>query len=221
MMVLVSKGCQESGEQMPRITQEQKQLNHDRIVEAASAGFRARGVDAVGIDEVMREAGMTHGAFYNHFASKADLAVEVCRHAFIQALANVDAIVAAHPRSARAGFVDAVSRYLTAAHRDHPEAGCPSAAMVADAGRHGPSVQAEYERGLEGYLNDFSSLIAGIAEMSGHAVSPAQVRRESIAVFSQMVGAMMLARAVAAVNPALSDEVLETNRKQLIARASE
>lgn len=205
---------------MPRITQEQKQLNHDRIVAAASAAFRARGMDAVGIDEVMRAAKMTHGGFYNHFASKDQLAVEACASAFTQALANVDAIVAAHPRSARAGFEDAVGRYLTAEHRDHPEVGCPSAAMVADAGRHEVAVQAEYERGLEGYLEDFTELITGIATTAERRVSATQARAEAIAVFSEMVGAMMLARAVAGSNPELSQEILDVNRRQLTRRTS-
>src|SRR4051794_12317099 len=63
--------------EVPRISQEQKQRNRERIVAAAGRGFRARGIDGVGIDEVMKTAGMTHGGFYNHFSSKDDLALEV------------------------------------------------------------------------------------------------------------------------------------------------
>ncbi|MEU1450398.1 TetR/AcrR family transcriptional regulator, partial [Streptomyces mirabilis] len=63
---------------MPRITKQDKARNRQNILEAASRMFRSQGIDAVGIAELMKEAGLTHGGFYNHFASKNDLVVEVC-----------------------------------------------------------------------------------------------------------------------------------------------
>ncbi|CAM5490265.1 hypothetical protein SALBM217S_05044 [Streptomyces griseoloalbus] len=71
---------------MPRITKEEKARNRQNIVEAAGRMFRARGIDAVGIADLMKEAGLTHGGFYNHFASKDDLAAEVCNASFAASL---------------------------------------------------------------------------------------------------------------------------------------
>ena len=200
---------------MPRISQEQKERNHQRIVESASASFRSRGVDAVGIDEVMRDAGMTHGGFYNHFASKEALAVEVCEQAFKPSLAGVAAIIEAHPRSPRAAFDATVDAYLSVLHRDHPEFGCASAALVGDSGRHDADVQGEFSRGLEGYIADFTSLLAGAAARAGTELPAEAARERAIGVFSEMVGAMVLSRAVAQASPGLADEVLAANRSEL------
>ncbi|MBB4684928.1 TetR/AcrR family transcriptional regulator [Amycolatopsis jiangsuensis] len=200
---------------MPRITQEQKRRNREKIVDAAGAGFRSRGIDGVGIEEVMKNAGMTHGGFYNHFTSKEALALEVLHEGFTSSLDAVAATRAAHPRSARAALNGIVDDYLTTTHRDHPESGCASAALVSDAGRHGAAAQAEYRRGLEGYFAAFTELLLDRARQSDAELDPAAAREHAIAVFSQMVGALVLSRAVADAEPALSDEVLTANRRQL------
>ncbi|WP_254896850.1 TetR/AcrR family transcriptional regulator [Amycolatopsis sp. Hca4] len=200
---------------MPRITQEQKQLNREKIVTAAGEGFRLRGIDGIGLEEVMKAAGMTHGGFYNHFASKDDLALEVLHQGFTDSLAALDAIRSAHPRSARAALHDMVDGYVNAEHRDHPEAGCASAALVTDAGRHGTAAQAEYRRGLDGYFAKITDMLLDRARQSGTELTPAEARERAVALFSQMVGALTLSRAVADAAPALSNEILAVNRKQL------
>jgi TetR/AcrR family transcriptional regulator, transcriptional repressor for nem operon len=200
---------------VPRITQEQKRLNHEKIVNAAGAGFRLRGIDGIGIEELMKSAGMTHGGFYNHFASKDDLALEVLHQGFTDSLASLDAIREAHPRSARAALHDMVDEYLNAEHRDHPETGCASAALASDAGRHGAAAQAEYRRGLDGYFATITDMLLDRARQSGAELTPAEARERAVALFSQMVGALTLARAVADAAPDLSDEVLAVNRRRL------
>jgi TetR/AcrR family transcriptional repressor of nem operon len=200
---------------VPRITQEQKQRNREKIVNAAGEGFRTRGIDGVGIEELMKNAGMTHGGFYNHFTSKEDLALEVLREGFTSSLDAVATMRAAHPRSARAALNDIVDGYVTAVHRDHPESGCASAALVSDAGRHGAAAQAEYRRGLEGYFASFTEMLVDRARQSGVELDPTAAREHAIAMFSQMVGALMLSRAIVDAAPALSDEVLTVNRRQL------
>ncbi|WP_231974235.1 TetR/AcrR family transcriptional regulator [Pseudonocardia sp. HH130630-07] len=202
---------------MPRITQEQKRLNRERIVGAAGEGFRRRGVDGIGIDELMKAAGMTHGGFYNHFASKDDLALEVLHQGFTDSLAELDAIRAAHPGSARAALHDMVDRYVDAGHRDRPEQGCASAAFVSDTGRHGSAAQAEYRRGLDGYLTAIADMLTDRERESGGELAPAEARERAVALFSQMVGALLLSRAVADADPDLSDEVLAANRRRLTA----
>jgi TetR/AcrR family transcriptional repressor of nem operon len=200
---------------MPRITQEQKMLNRERIVRAASEGFKVRGVDGIGIQELMKTAGMTNGGFYNHFPSKEDLALEVYRQGFTDSLAALAAIREAHPHSAHAALNDMVDAYVNATHRDHPEAGCPSAALAVDAGRHGPPPQAEYRIGLEGYLSTITEMLLERAHQAGTEPTAADAREQAVALFSQMVGALVVSRAVAEADPALSDEILTANREQL------
>jgi TetR/AcrR family transcriptional repressor of nem operon len=200
---------------MPRISRQQKERNRERIVAAAGQGFRARGIDGVGIDEVMKTAGMTHGGFYNHFSSKDELALEVLNQGFTDSLGTVDALIGAHPRSSRAALNAIIDSYLSADHRDHPEHGCASAALAADAGRHGVQAQEEYRRGLQGYLAAITELLLTSARQTNTKLDPRRAREQAIALFSQLVGAQLLARAVAQADPDLSDEVLSANSKDL------
>jgi TetR/AcrR family transcriptional repressor of nem operon len=200
---------------MPRITQEQKRINHDKIVSAAGAGFRLHGIDGIGLEDLMKAAGMTPGGFYNHFASKEDLAITVLHQGFTDSLDALAAIRESHPRSARAAISDMVDAYVAASHRDHPETGCASAAIVTDAGRHGADAQAEYRRGLEGYFDAITDMLLDRARQTATELAPAEARERAIALFSQMVGALVVARAVAEAAPDLSDEILAANRGQL------
>ncbi|WP_459965558.1 TetR/AcrR family transcriptional regulator, partial [Mycobacterium avium] len=122
---------------LPRISREQKERNRGRILAAAGEGFKARGIDGVGIDELMKAAGMSHGGFYNHFPSKEDLALEVLHQGFTDSLDTVAAVIDTHAHSGRAALHAIIDTYLSTEHRDHPEHGCASAALAADAGRHG------------------------------------------------------------------------------------
>ncbi|KAA0925591.1 TetR/AcrR family transcriptional regulator [Streptomyces apricus] len=201
--------------EVPRITQEQKRLNREKIVRAAGEGFRLHGIDGIGIEELMKAAGMTHGGFYNHFSSKEDLALEVYRQGFADSLDALSGICEAHPRSARAALHDMVDTYVSATHRDHPETGCASAALAVDAGRHGAASQAEYCRGLKEFFGTITQMVLDRAHQSGTEPTPAQAREQAVALFSQMVGAVVVSRAVAEADPGLSDEILTANRKQL------
>ncbi|OBB60961.1 TetR family transcriptional regulator [Mycobacterium sp. 852013-51886_SCH5428379] len=200
---------------MPRVSRQQKERNRERIVAAASEGFKARGIDAVGIDELMNAAGMTRGGFYNHFSSKEDLALEVLNQGFTASLGTVDDLIGAHPRSSRAALNAIIDSYLTTYHRDHPEDGCASAALAADAGRHGVQAQEEYRRGLQGYIAAIAELLQAGARQTGTKLDARRAREQAIALFSQLVGAQLIARAIAQADPALSDEVLAANRKEL------
>jgi TetR/AcrR family transcriptional regulator, transcriptional repressor for nem operon len=200
---------------LPRISRQQKELNRERIVAAAGQGFRARGIDGVGIDELMKTAGMTHGGFYNHFSSKEDLAMEVLNQGFTASLGNVAALIGAHPRSSRAALNAIIDSYLSTYHRDYPEHGCASAALAADAGRHGIHAQEEYRRGLQGYLAAITELLRDSAAQTNTKLNPRRAREQAIALFSQLVGAQLIARAIAQADPELSDEVLTSNSKEL------
>ena len=200
---------------MPRISQQHKELNRERIVTAASEGFRARGLDGVGIDELMKTAGMTHGGFYNHFGSKEDLALEVLHQGFTDSLGDLARIVDAHPNSARTGLQAIIDTYLSTDHRDYPEHGCASAALVVDAARHGVKTQTEYQRGLDGYLAAITDLLLTAATQTDTKLGATKARQQAIAIFSQLVGAQIIARAITQADSALSDEVLTANHRHL------
>jgi TetR/AcrR family transcriptional regulator, transcriptional repressor for nem operon len=200
---------------LPRVSRQQKERNRERIVAAAGRGFRARGIDGVGIDQLMKTAGMTHGGFYNHFASKEDLALEVLNQGFTTSLEHVAALIDEHPRSGRTALNAIIDRYLSADHRDHPEDGCASAALAADAGRHGVAAQEEYLRGLQGYIAAITDLLRASARQADTKLEPRRAREQAIALFSQLVGAQLVARAVAQADPELSDDVLAANSKEL------
>ncbi|WP_030935637.1 TetR/AcrR family transcriptional regulator [Streptomyces sp. NRRL B-24720] len=201
---------------MPRITKEDKARNRQNILEAASRMFRSQGIDAVGIAELMKEAGLTHGGFYNHFASKNDLVVEVCGASYAASLGGLARTIEDGPGQAGSPLERVVAGYLSTAHRDAPDGGCPSASLVTDAGRHSEAVQSAYAEGVEGYLTGFAAEFLREAEEKGHELDPAEARHRAIRLLSEMVGALMLARAVCHVQPELSDEILQTGRSHAL-----
>ncbi|MFD6286748.1 TetR family transcriptional regulator [Streptomyces sp. NPDC060205] len=197
---------------MPRITKEDKARNRQNILEAAGRMFRSQGIDAVGIAELMKEAGLTHGGFYNHFASKDDLVVEVCGASFAASLGSLARTVEEGPDQGGSPLERVVAGYLSTAHRDAPDGGCPSASLVVDAGRHSEGVQSAYATGVEGYLAGFAAEFQREAEEEGHELDPGEARHRAMRLLSEMVGAMTLARAIRHVEPELSDEILRTGR---------
>ncbi|RQS31713.1 TetR family transcriptional regulator [Burkholderia sp. Bp8992] len=181
------------------VSRQQAAENRSAIVAAAERLFRARGVDAVGLTELMKEAGFTQGGFYNHFKSKDALVAEVMEKAM-------------HDRadSPNAGSLDAqVALYLSAAHRDNVEAGCPLSAFAGDAPRLTDAARACYAHGLAAYLDRLEPMVAT------EGATPEQTRRDALAVFSQMVGALVLSRAIAGTDRALADEILDAGRQTL------
>ncbi|NHC16415.1 TetR/AcrR family transcriptional regulator [Motilibacter deserti] len=199
---------------MPRISDQDMAQTRQRIVDAASPRFRADGIDGIGIAALMKSAGMTHGGFYNHFASKDALAVAVCEDAFAASLATLARTVDETDPD-RPSLAETLTGYLSPEHRDRPDGGCPSAALVSDAGRHGPAIQAAYARGVRGYIEGFDAAQQLEASGRGEALDPEEARRRSIALLSEIVGAMVLSRAIRLVDPDLSDEILAVNRRRL------
>ena len=197
-------------------SQADKAASHDRIVNIAAARMRRDGVNGVGVAELMQEAGLTHGGFYNHFASKNELAVEVCGASFADSLGALARIVEDGPDESATPMERVVTEYLSTGHRDADDGGCPSAALVTDAGRQSEAVQRAYADGVEGYLTGFAAEFLREARERGQETDPDEARARAIRLFSELVGAMTIARAVRNVQPGLSDEILRTGREHAL-----
>lgn len=183
-----------------RYPESHKEETRSRIVSAAAAALRASGADGIGIADLMRAAGLTHGGFYAHFSSKEELVGEAASTALGQTLAHLRAAAEKAPRGG--GRQAIAEAYLNSRHRDHPEKGCAVAALGADIARLAPETRGMLEQRLE---EMFTLLEAHCGPRGG--------RRKAIAMFSTMVGALLLSRAVR--SRALSDEILETARETL------
>jgi TetR/AcrR family transcriptional repressor of nem operon len=203
---------------MPRITGEDKARNRRNIVDAAGRMFRSQGIDGAGIADLMKAAGLTHGGFYNHFASKDALAVEVCDASFGHSLGRLGETIEQGTDESGTALTRVVADYLSPEHRDAPDGGCPSASLVVDAWRQSDQVQAAYANGVEGYLTGFAAELSRAASSQGAELDADEAREQAMRLLSEMVGSMVLARAVHRAKPALSDEILSASREHLPAR---
>jgi TetR/AcrR family transcriptional repressor of nem operon len=164
---------------------------HERIVKEASRLFRERGFENVTVGEVMKAAGLTHGAFYAHFGSKQEL--QEAAIAYGQGVSADRARSHGGTRKGRRAYADG---YLSARHRDNPGSGCTMAALAPEVARSTPELKAAFERGLEEILS------ASGAD-----------RKEGIFQTAALLGGVALARAVQ--DPRLSEEILESVRQKL------
>jgi len=185
-----------------KVTREQAMENRERVLDAAARQFRERGLDGIGVAELMQGAGLTHGAFYGQFASKDELAVEAVGRAFERGLAELAGI----GERARGSPLAAVLRsYLSSAHRAQPGLGCVVASVGPESSRKGPGLRAVITDGIRAQID----LIAGWVRGRGEAAR----RERAIAVYAGMVGALVLARAVD--DDALAAEILHAVRASL------
>jgi TetR/AcrR family transcriptional regulator, transcriptional repressor for nem operon len=164
---------------------------HELIVKEASRLFRERGFENVTVGEVMKAAGLTHGAFYAHFASKQEL--QEAAVAYGQGVSRDLAQSYGATKKGRRAYAE---RYLTVRHRDNPGSGCAMAALGPEVARSTPELRAAFERGLEEILS-----------------AKAGDREEAIFQTAALLGGVVLARAVK--DPRLSDEILESVRQKL------
>src|SRR3954469_22029107 len=121
-----------------KVSREQAVENRERIVETAARLFRERGFEGIGVADLMKSAGLTHGGFYGHFASKEDLIAQASAHALGRAQEHWDKFA---ERVQDEPLAKLQTWYLSEAHRDHPGAGCLLAALGADAARQGGAVR--------------------------------------------------------------------------------
>jgi TetR/AcrR family transcriptional repressor of nem operon len=188
-----------------RYKPEHKEETHRRIVETASQEFRAQGFEGVGIAKLMSVLNLTHGGFYAHFADKEALVAEASVLALDQSL---DYMRAAFEQG---GFPAVFSYYLSEGHRDHPTLGCPLPTLSAEVARHSLPMREEFTKKL---MEVFETLAA---QMPGQTL--AEKRASVYAMFSTMVGAILLARAVS--DNQLSKAILTSTHHQLLSLINE
>jgi TetR/AcrR family transcriptional repressor of nem operon len=163
---------------------------HERIVREASRLFRERGFENVTVGEVMKAAGLTHGAFYAHFGSKEEL--QAAAVAYGQKV-SLERVRRSNGKKSKESYAD---RYLSRWHRDNPGDGCTMAALAPEVARSTPELKAAFEQGLEKILS-----------------ARGGDRKEAIFRAAAMIGGVVLARAVQ--DPRLSDEILKSVRQKL------
>ena len=196
-----------------KVTKAQAQANRARIVETAATLFRERGYDGVGVADLMAAAGFTHGGFYKHFGSKADLMAEAAACGFSESAAGSEGIdIAAF-----------IKQYLSREHRDTPGTGCTMAALSVDAGRQPEQVKQAFADGIERLLMSMVSK-HGASGASGatnatSAAAKREARARSIDTIAQLVGAVVLSRACPDDSP-LADEILQACESGALSRLS-
>jgi len=191
-----------------KVTREQATRNRDRVIATAARLFRERGFDGIGISDLMKEVGLTHGGFYAQFPSKEHLMAEAATQAADERKAAMHKQLQEAPEQGVAGFAE---RYLSRRHRDNPGEGCYVATLGIDVARHGPLVRDAFTRSVRSALEILAS--------AEKASSEKERRNQAIADYAMMIGAMVLARAVS--DDGLSNEILGTVKDEIAGARSD
>jgi TetR/AcrR family transcriptional regulator, transcriptional repressor for nem operon len=184
-----------------RMSREQTAETRARILDVAGRQFRERGFDGIGVADLMKSAGLTHGAFYNHFESKIALASEASE----QVLRKTTCAWAEIADTSNGGFEAFVATYLSRSHRDEPGSGCLIAALGADVARQESPVRQAFTSALRPMIDFLSRHVGGRGK--------AKQRERALVTLATLVGSVVLARAVD--DSDLSDEFLQAARNAL------
>ena len=180
-----------------------KEATHDRIVSVASRAIRRSGYSGTGVADIMKEAGLTHGAFYAHFASREAMLAEAVSKACSESAATVTGMAASAPPDA--GLESVLSAYLSKTHVEGAETGCPLVALGSETSRQVPEVR----RVVTQHIKEMIDLITRQSPDWGQPGA----HERALVTLSTMVGSLLLARAVD--EPALSESLREAALKQL------
>lgn len=175
-----------------KVTKEQAAANKEAILTAASRLYREKGIDGIGIGELSRSVGLTHGGFYGQFpGGKEQLASEAVSRTFES---NIQEWQSAKSIS------ELIQGYLTQAHLDNWMEGCPIPALGADVARTGGAVSSAFTKGIEDLIETLMALVKGETHDEKY--------RESLRILSSIAGAMLIARALD--SPQLSEQFLQS-----------
>ncbi|OCP19786.1 MULTISPECIES: TetR/AcrR family transcriptional regulator [unclassified Ensifer] len=169
-----------------KVTRDKMEENRQQVIETAARLLRECGYDGIGLADIMKNAGLTHGGFYRNFASKDDLVIKASERAIADTQAVLEDALAQTPQDP---FRALIELYVSSAHRDGTGSGCILPALAADAARRNdPVLRAAFTSAIQYYVEQ-------IAKLS--SASPANSRhRHPAAILSEMVGAIILSRVI-------------------------
>ncbi|XYQ53801.1 TetR/AcrR family transcriptional regulator [Pectobacterium carotovorum] len=193
---------------MARVSKQQMERNREEIIQVSSQLFRERGLNGVSVSDLMAAAGLTHGGFYGHFASKDELAAIASRKAFEDSGSRWQEI---SQRPDQHSLQTIVEHYLSSTHRDGAKNGCAITALASDIAR-----ESEDKPVREVYLSGVRAMLDRLESLS--TIEDKEQRRLHIlAQFALLSGALTLARATA--GDPLSDDFLIAAKKALLGEA--
>jgi TetR/AcrR family transcriptional repressor of nem operon len=190
-----------------RYSKEHKQETHARIVKRASVRLREKGAHGIGVADLMKEAGLTHGGFYAHFDSREALVIEAFAYASGRSRDYWRKIAEQTPPDKRLALI--VDTYLNAAHRDDPGHGCAIASLGADIARESPKTRKAFSAELDHMIDLIADQIQGTPRKAA--------RKQATATLATIMGALVMARI--AGNGEFSDEIMSAGREAALGRA--
>jgi TetR/AcrR family transcriptional regulator, transcriptional repressor for nem operon len=190
-----------------RYSKEHKQETHARIVKKASVRLREKGAHGIGVADLMKEAGLTHGGFYAHFDSREALVIEAFAYAMDRSTERWRKIAEQTPADKRLATI--VESYLTSVHRDDPGHGCAVPTLGAEIARESPKTRKAFSAKLEAMIDMMADQVLDV---------PRKVaRKQAISALTTMMGTLVLSRI--AGNGEFSDEILSAGREAVLGRA--
>jgi len=180
-----------------------KDATHERIVSVAARAIRRSGYAGTGVADIMKEAGLTHGAFYSHFASREAMLAEAAGSACAESAARAAELAASAPPDTALEAM--LAAYLSKEHVEQLEVGCPLAALGSETSRQAPEVRRVVTRHVKTTIDLLARQSPDWGQQGAH--------ERALVTLSTLVGAVVLARAVD--EPALSDSLREAALKHL------
>ena len=191
-----------------RYSKEHKQETHARIVKKASVRLREKGAHGIGVADLMKEAGLTHGGFYAHFDSREALVIEAFAYAMDRSTERWRKIAEETPADKRLATI--VENYLTPVHRDDPGHGCAVPTLGAEIARESLKTRKAFAAKLEAMIDMMADQILDVPRKSA--------RKQAVAALATMIGTLVLSRI--AGNGEFSDEILAAGREAVVGRAT-
>jgi TetR/AcrR family transcriptional repressor of nem operon len=191
-----------------RYSREHKLETHERIVKRASVRLREKGAHGIGVADLMKDAGLTHGGFYAHFDSREALVIEAFAHAMERSTERWRKLGETTPPEQRLTAI--VDSYLTPVHRDDPGHGCAVPTLAAEIARESPKTRRAFAARLEQMIDVFADQIPDIPRKAA--------RKQATAAIATMMGTMVMARV--AGTGEFSEEILAAGREAVLGRAA-
>ena len=189
-----------------RYSREHKAQTHAKIVKRASVKLRERGAHGIGVADLMKDAGLTHGGFYAHVPSREALVIEAFTHAMDRSTEHWKKLSEATPPEKRLAKI--VNSYLAPLHRDDPGHGCAVPTLGAEIARESARTRKVFSSRMSRMIDMLTSQI--------QSASPRAARKQAIAAMATMIGALVMSRI--AGSGEFSDEILAAGRDVVIGR---